>query len=244
MKLLSKAKVRWLRLNLVLLGLVLLASMSFPVATVSQKLNDFFFRLRPPQPPSPQVALVLIDDATLTQYGRWPWQRQRLAQLVRAVADQQPSAIGLDILLVEPEDEINDAALESAIRSAPNVVLAAKISGTLDNTRWIDPLPRFARAAKGIGHVQAIVDSDGLCRSIPAEEPTDISPLPARKSTSPLIPSIFISPLPVVPSTLPSIVVAKKSPLPAVNLTDPTASRTRTSPLPLLTSSPLPAFDI
>lgn len=179
MKLLSKAKVRWLRLNLVLLGLVLLASMSFPVATVSQKLNDFFFRLRSPQLPSPQVALVLIDDAALTQYGRWPWQRQRLAQLVRAVADQQPSAIGLDILLVEPEDEVNDAALESAIRSAPNVVLAAKISGTLDNTRWIDPLPRFARAAKGIGHVQAIVDSDGLCRSIPAEEPSIDGPRPA-----------------------------------------------------------------
>ena len=179
MKLLSKSKVRWLRLNLVLLGLVLLASMSFPVATLSQKLNDFFFRLRPGGPASSQVALVLIDDATLAQYGRWPWPRQRLAHLLRAVADQQPEAIGLDVLLAEPEDEANDAALESAIRSAPNVVLAAKISGTLDNTRWIDPLLRFARAAKGIGHVQAIVDPDGLCRSIPAEEPSIDGPRPA-----------------------------------------------------------------
>lgn len=178
MKLVSNAEAgrvapaRWLRLNLLLLGLVLLASLSFPAATLSQKMNDFFFRLRPQPPVSSQVALVLIDDATLTQYGRWPWPRQRLAQLVRAVAAQQPRALGLDVLLAEPEDEVNDAALENAIRSAPNVVLAAKISSGLDNYHWADPLPRFARAAAGIGHVQAIVDSDGLCRSIPAEEPS------------------------------------------------------------------------
>jgi signal transduction histidine kinase/CHASE2 domain-containing sensor protein len=175
----SKSKVRWLRLNLALLVLVLVAGMSFPVATLSQKLNDFFLRLRADQPPSSRVALVLVDDATLARYGRWPWPRQRLAHLLRAVADQHPQAIGLDVLLAEPEDEANDAELESAIRSAPNVVLAAKISGTLDNSRWINPLPRFARAAKGIGHVQAIVDPDGLCRSIPAEEPSIDGPRPA-----------------------------------------------------------------
>jgi signal transduction histidine kinase/CHASE2 domain-containing sensor protein len=164
--------VRWLRLNLLLLGLVLFTSLSFPAATLSQKLNDFFFRLRPQAPVSSNVALVLIDDATLAHYGRWPWPRQRLAQLVRAASSQQPRALGLDIILSEPEDEANDAALESALRSAPNVVLAAKISSGLDNHPWTDPLPRFARAAAGIGHVQAIVDPDGLCRSIPAEEPS------------------------------------------------------------------------
>ena len=56
---------RWVRLNVVLLGLVCLVSLSFPVSTLSQKLNDFFFRLRRPLPVSNQVALVLIDDATL-----------------------------------------------------------------------------------------------------------------------------------------------------------------------------------
>ena len=40
---------RWIRLNLVLLALVFLVSLSFPVSTLSQKLNDFFFRLRRPQ---------------------------------------------------------------------------------------------------------------------------------------------------------------------------------------------------
>ena len=163
---------RWIRLNLVLLGLVFLVSLSFPVSTLSQKLNDFFFRLRRPQAISTQVAMVLIDDATLAQYGRWPWPRAELAKLVQAVSAQHPKAIGMDVLLPEAEDEQNDAALTSAIQSAPNMVLAAKISTSPTGNLWMDPLPRFAQAAKGIGHVQAIIDFDGLCRSIPMQEPT------------------------------------------------------------------------
>jgi|GEM_PF-706327 len=163
---------RWLRLNAVLLALVFLVSWSFPVATLSLKLNDFFFHLRRPLPVSDQVALVLIDDASLDHYGRWPWPRAKLAQLINAVSAQHPKAIGLDVLLPEPEDEVNDAALTRAIQSAPNMVLAAKISSSMNTRLWVDPIPRFAQAAKGVGHVQAITDFDGLCRSVPDVEPS------------------------------------------------------------------------
>ena len=163
---------RWIRLNVVLLALVCLVSLSFPVSTLSQKLNDFFFRLRRPLPVSSQVALVLIDDATLEQHGRWPWPRAELAKLIRAVTAQNPKAIGVDVLLPEVEDEQNDSALASAIQSAPNIVLAAKISTSPTGNLWMDPLPRFVQAARGVGHVQAIIDYDGLCRSIPVQEPS------------------------------------------------------------------------
>ncbi len=163
---------RWIRLNVVLLSLVFLVGLSFPVSTLSQKLNDFFFRVRRPLPASNQVALVLIDDATLAQQGRWPWPRARLAKLILAVSEQRPKAIGMDILLPEAEDEANDSALASAIQSAPNLVLAAKISSSPTGSLWMDPRPRFAQAAKGVGHVQAIIDFDGLCRSIPVQEPS------------------------------------------------------------------------
>jgi signal transduction histidine kinase/CHASE2 domain-containing sensor protein len=163
---------RWLRLNAVLLALVLVVSLSFPVATLSLKLNDFYFHLRRPLPVSQQVALVLIDDAALDHYGRWPWPRARLAQLINAVSAQHPKAIGVDVLLPEPEDEQNDAALTQAIQSAPNLVLGAKISSSLNTRLWFDPLPRFVRAAKGVGHVQAVTDFDGLCRSVPDVEPS------------------------------------------------------------------------
>jgi signal transduction histidine kinase len=163
---------RWIRLNAILLGLVCLVSLSFPVSTLSQKLNDFFFRLRRPLPVSNQVALVLIDDATLEQHGRWPWPRAELAKLIRAVSAQNSKAIGVDVLLPELEDEANDSALTAAIQSAPNIVLAAKISTSPTGNLWMDPLPRFAKVATGVGHVQAIIDFDGLCRSIPVQEPS------------------------------------------------------------------------
>ncbi|HET9838255.1 MAG TPA: CHASE2 domain-containing protein [Candidatus Angelobacter sp.] len=164
---------RWTRLTLVLVGLVFLASWSFPVSTLSQKLNDFFFRVRRPLPTSDRVALVLIDDATLEQYGRWPWQRAQLAQLIDRVSRQKPSAIGVDVLLSEAEDEKNDAQLSQAIQAAPNLVLAAKISTSPTGNMWIDPLDRFADAARGgVGHVQAVIDFDGVCRSVPLDEPS------------------------------------------------------------------------
>jgi len=163
---------RWARLNFLLLVLVLVVSLGFPVTTLSQKLSDFYFRLRGSQPASSHVAMVLIDDTTLARYGRWPWKRQLLGQLVRAIAAEKPRAIGVDVLLSEPEDEPNDAALAEAIASAPNVVLATKISSSPGGSLWVDPLPRFAQSAKGVGHVQAGIDIDGLCRGIPMFEPS------------------------------------------------------------------------
>lgn len=170
---------RWIRLTVVLLALVFLVSWSFPVSTLSQKLNDFFFRVRRPLPVSQNVALVLIDDATLAQQGRWPWPRTELAKLIRAVSQQQPKAVGLDVLLPEDEDEQNDSELARAIQAAPNLVLAAKISSSPTGDLWIDPRPGFAQAAKGVGHVQAIIDFDGVCRGIPIDEPSAEGPRPA-----------------------------------------------------------------
>src|SRR5579864_5178047 len=96
---------RWVRLNAILLALVCLVSLSFPVSTLSQKLNDFFFRLRRPPPVSSQVALLLICDATLEHQGRWPWPRAELAKLIHAGSAQSPEAIGVYVLLPELEDE-------------------------------------------------------------------------------------------------------------------------------------------
>ena len=138
---------RLLRLTLLLLAFVAFLSISFPVSSLSQKLEDLYFRLRPSEAPSPDVALVLIDDAALEHYGRWPWPRRRLAQLVRAVNDSHPRAIGVDILLSEVEDESNDSELEKALRASRNLVLAAKISNSADGSLWVEPLPRFARGS-------------------------------------------------------------------------------------------------
>src|SRR5262249_33450192 len=53
-----------------------------------------------------------------------------------------------------------------------NMVLVSKISSSPDGNLWIDPQINFLTAARGVGHAQAIIDLDGVCRSIPLEEPS------------------------------------------------------------------------
>jgi len=160
----------WLGLSLLLFLTSWLLSLTYPVDELGKRANDLYFRLHRDSSPSSRVALVVVDDASLGQYGRWPWPRVRLAQLIRAIHSHHPRAIGIDILLSEPEDEQNDSALAESIRDAGNVVLVDKITGSPGGKLWVEPLRRFDAAAAGVGHVQVALDADGICRSVPARE--------------------------------------------------------------------------
>lgn len=159
----------WLVLNLLVLSIVAVLSLTYPVEELSRRLGDIYFRIRRPLPTSNSVALVLIDDLSLSRYGRWPWPRSLLARLVRATSAQRPAAIGLDILLSEAEDARNDEDLANALREAGNIVLATKV-GDSPQRMWADPLPVFFASSAGVGHVQAVEDADGICRSVPVRE--------------------------------------------------------------------------
>src|SRR6266849_176667 len=161
---------RWLLLNVLLLSVVGVLSLSYPVEELSRRAGDMYFRLRESQGTSPHVALILIDDASLERYGRWPWKRSLLAQVVRAASAEHPKALGLDILLSETEDETNDRQLAKALKDAGNTVLVAKISNSTQRRLWVEPLPLFAQNAVGVGHAQAALGPDSICRSVPVRE--------------------------------------------------------------------------
>jgi signal transduction histidine kinase len=161
---------RWLALNVLLLAIVGLLSLSYPVEELSRRTGDAYFRLRGSQGTSPDVALILIDDASLERYGRWPWKRSLLAQVVRAASAEHPKALGLDILLSETEDETNDRELAKALKDAGNTVLVAKISNSPQGRLWVEPLPLFAQNAAAVGHAQAALGPDSICRSVPVRE--------------------------------------------------------------------------
>jgi CHASE2 domain-containing sensor protein/signal transduction histidine kinase len=136
----------------------------------SNRINDSFFRLRNRGATPSSVVVVAIDDAALFQQGRWPWSRGKVARLVNFIASQHPKAIGLDVLLSEPSDSHNDELLAAALNHAGNVILPAKVSTSPTGPLWIEPLALFARAASGVGHVQALLDEDGVCRRLPDTE--------------------------------------------------------------------------
>ncbi len=154
-----------------------LAGLMSTVTELGNRTNDTFFRIRNRFDQSTSVVAVYIDDAALSEQGRWPWSRTQLAQLIDRIAQSKPNAIGLDILLSEPSNDQEDRALAASLRSAGNVILPAKITTSPAGPLWIEPLPIFADAALGVGHVQAILDADGICRRLPLAEMTLHGPL-------------------------------------------------------------------
>lgn len=81
---------------------------SVPFAAVRQWLFDSYQRVFPRQRTQQPVVIVEIDEKSLEAQGQWPWPRNRLAQLVDAIAAQQPAAIGLDIYMPEPDETSPD----------------------------------------------------------------------------------------------------------------------------------------
>jgi len=160
----------WLLLNVLLLSVVGVLSLSYPVEELSRRAGDLYFRLRENQGTSPDVALVLIDDDSLERYGRWPWKRSLLAKVVRVTSAERPKALGLDILLSEPEDESDDRELATALKDAGNAVLVGKINNSPQGPLWVEPMPLFAERAIAVGHAQAALGPDSICRTVPVRE--------------------------------------------------------------------------
>ena len=64
---------------------------------------DFAMRLRPvPELRGGHpVAVVAIDAASIEAFGRWPWSRSRLAELVEAIREAGAAVIAVDLVLSE-----------------------------------------------------------------------------------------------------------------------------------------------
>ena len=135
-----------------------------------QRLTDTLFRVTSPDSERSKVVLILIDDESLQQYGRWPWSRVLLAQLTRNLANAGATVIGLDILLSEPQSTEADTAMRETLKDSGRTVLADKIGSFPDGPHWIEPLPEFSAAALAVGHVHSPLDADSVCRSFPARE--------------------------------------------------------------------------
>ena len=113
------------------------------------------------------AVVVEIDERTLDAKGQWPWPRNVVAELIRAIADAKPAAIGVDLLFVE-QDRASpgaDAILAAAVQGN-NVVLG--IAGLERRDRRF-PFPPQAAPVK----VSSLRDLplrkyDGHLQSLPA----------------------------------------------------------------------------
>jgi signal transduction histidine kinase len=152
--------------------LVVVLSVAMPAVRDWQlRFNDSFFRFSPVPKPRSKVVLVTIDDESLQRFGRWPWSRVLLAKLTSNLNQAGASVVGLDILLSEPQTPEADQALAAALMST-RAVIVDTVAAFGDGPRWVEPIPQFAAAAGAVGHAQAPLDVDSVCRTYPARELT------------------------------------------------------------------------
>ncbi len=88
--------------------------------------GDALFMLRGKQEASADIAIVSIDDRALKDVGKWPWNRNKIAYLIDAIAAQKPKTIALNMNF-GPNDYQRSAgyddSLAAAFKRAGNVII-------------------------------------------------------------------------------------------------------------------------
>ncbi len=86
-----------------------------PLKSLSGKFTDLKFAARGVQQPKRKVVIVGIDEASVAEYGRWPWARDTIAALIEKVFAAGASVVGLDMFFPEPDDRV-PSQLAAALR--------------------------------------------------------------------------------------------------------------------------------
>lgn len=178
---------------LVLCGLILETTSSWPAR---QPVFDLWQRLKPRVPdPAFPVRIVVVDEQSLARFGQWPWPRTQLAVLLRELQALQPLAVGLDMVMPEPDrlspavlarawpdldDDLqarlmalpsNDRVLADTIAGLPVVVARVGVvdpSVTVDeHGQAVDSPPlRTAYVLQGEGGLQGLLDFPYLLTNV------------------------------------------------------------------------------
>ena len=93
-------------LGLLLLAIFLgvgLAPDLFGLGAIRQAGFDAYQRRAPRARRSAPAVIVAIDEESLRLHGQWPWPRTWLARLVGLLADANPAAIGIDLVMPEAD---------------------------------------------------------------------------------------------------------------------------------------------
>lgn len=112
----------------IILGLVLLTIAVWLLITPAKDVRSFLDRvdnlgydmqlrtyiLTENLKPHTSIVIVDIDDESLQTYGRWPWQRSQLAELVTQINKYNPAIVAFDILFTENETNIVDSVTQRA----------------------------------------------------------------------------------------------------------------------------------
>jgi len=70
--------------------------------------------------PNPNIVVVAIDEKSVNYFGRWPWDRKIIGDLIKNL--KSAKVVGLDIVFSEKTNPESDNYLANAIKEAGNVI--------------------------------------------------------------------------------------------------------------------------
>ena len=146
---------------------------------------DFQFRLRGERSPGQDVVLVLVDEKSLKEIGRWPWPRDKQALLVDQIHAGEPAVLGLDIIYGEPEESDTVREIKSWLAATQQKEpISSKVLGRLEaRLHALDTDQQFAQSLARAGDV-VLAMPFFVPESQPADSLTDtthtVSELPRR----------------------------------------------------------------
>lgn len=114
---------------------------------------DAYQSLAPRVRRSAPVVIVAIDEESLKRNGQWPWPRTWLARLVERIGEARPAAIGIDILMSEP-DRLSPRRLAEVIEGM-NRGLAQALRAVPGNDAVLAQALRRQRVVLGVAGLDA-----------------------------------------------------------------------------------------
>lgn len=157
--------LEWFTIGVVASAIALVILWSQATAPFDELLYDSLSAVSAPKADD-SILLVTIDDHSLAQLGRWPWERATHARFLEVLNRKQPRSVTLDILMSEPS--AGDQALAAAIQdSTAPVFLPLHFMPSGVNPFGEDsvaPAPTLRQSAQQTGHVNVTFDADGIVR--------------------------------------------------------------------------------
>ncbi len=171
-----KKHISWCLVVLFCIFCVIILSITDIYSPIENIFYDLRFKLRGPKKPSDKIIIVKIDEESLTELGRWPWDRKIIAKVVENLISAGAKVVALDILFPEKSNPFSDTKLVSALAKGKTVV-ASHFETVYENVlkdgsiqkvlteNLILPIPQIQKVAK-VGFANIEPDKDGVVRKI------------------------------------------------------------------------------
>lgn len=151
--------------------LVFLNSIGF-LSNINYKLTDSLYGSKKPLE---NIVIIAIDDESLQQIGRWPWDRNIFAETINKLNESK--VIGIDLGFYETSNELSDKNLKQILNKNKDKVILSCEYTSFTNQKDNDeddiiyggkillPFDEL-KTQNNCGYVNTIIDKDGTSRAI------------------------------------------------------------------------------